>query len=132
MRALLAALTLLLGLVAVADQAAAAAHLAAGRTATASSFTDLYRAANVTDGDQATYWESENGRFPQWVQVDLGGAAALTGLTLKLPDGWPARTQTITVQGSADGTTFTTLKAQATYHFAPSATVTLSGTARYV
>src|SRR5690606_26080657 len=61
MRALLAALTLLLGLLAAPIPAAAAeTDLAAGKTATASSFTDVYRAANVTDGDTATYWESAN------------------------------------------------------------------------
>ncbi|MEV4833510.1 discoidin domain-containing protein [Nonomuraea sp. NPDC049486] len=132
MRALLAALTLVLGLLIAPPPAAAATNLAAGKAATASGFTDVYRAANVTDGDQATYWESANGQFPQWVQVDLGAAATLTGLTLKLPAGWPSRTQTLTVQGSADGSGFTTLKPSATYGFAPSATITLSGSARYV
>lgn len=133
MRALLAALTLLLGLLAAPIPAAAAeTDLAAGKTATASSFTDVYRAANVTDGDTATYWESANGSFPQWIQVDLGATATLTGLTLRLPDGWPTRTQTITVQGSTDGTGFSTLVAPAPYGFTPAATVALSGEARYV
>ncbi|WP_336212375.1 discoidin domain-containing protein [Nonomuraea sp. LPB2021202275-12-8] len=130
MRALLAALTLVIGLLAV--PAAADTNLAAGKTATASGHSDVYRAANVTDGNQATYWESANNAFPQWVQVDLGSTATVNGLTLKLPTGWPSRTQTLTVQGSANGTSFTTIKPSATYTFAPAATVAVSASTRYV
>ncbi|MGP3933520.1 discoidin domain-containing protein [Nonomuraea sp. KM88] len=126
MRALIAALTLLTGLLAAPAHAAADTDLAAGKTATASSHADVYRAANATDGDQATYWESANHAFPQWIQVDLGAAADISRLVLKLPAGWPRRTQTLTVQGSADGTTFTTLAGSATYTFEPTATITLT------
>ncbi|AQZ66308.1 putative secreted protein [[Actinomadura] parvosata subsp. kistnae] len=137
MRALLAALTLLIGSLAVpaaAAQAAADVNLAAGKTATASSFTDVYRPANLTDGNQATYWESANNAFPQWAQVDLGAAASLSKVVLKLPNGWPGRTETLTVQGSTNGSSFTTLAASATYTISPAATVTLPAgtTARYV
>ncbi|MCF6476967.1 discoidin domain-containing protein, partial [Nonomuraea sp. MG754425] len=114
MRALLAALTLLIGILAAPTtpaHAAADTNLAAGRPATASSTTDVYRAANVTDGNQATYWESANNAFPQWIQVDLGPAATVNKVVLKLPTGWPSRTQTLTVQAGTDGTTFTTLAA---------------------
>jgi len=31
-----------------------------------------YVAANLTDTDASSYWESANGSFPQWAQVDLG------------------------------------------------------------
>ncbi|WP_241564724.1 discoidin domain-containing protein [Nonomuraea polychroma] len=114
-------------------QAAADTNLAAGKTATASSHTDVYPAANVTDGNQATYWESANNAFPQWVQVDLGTAASVNRLVLKLPSGWPSRTQTLTVQGSTNGSSFTTIAASATYTFNPAATVTVTGTTtRYV
>lgn len=127
-----AALVAPLGLALVAQGAAAApVNLAAGRPATASSTTDVYGAGNVTDGNQATYWESTNNQLPQWVQVDLGAAATVTDLALKLPtSGWGARTQTITVQGSTTGSTFTTLKAQAAYTFAPASgnTVTVDVT----
>ncbi|MDF2712955.1 MAG: glycosyl hydrolase, partial [Nonomuraea muscovyensis] len=147
MRAVLAALALLLGLLvspsapanattdATSDATTAdtTTDLAAGKTATAGSFTDVYRAANVTDGDQATYWESANNAFPQWVQVDLGARATVNRLVLTLPTGWQSRTQTLSVQGSADGTAFTTLVPAATHTFAPSATLTLSpASARYV
>ncbi|MGW0477984.1 discoidin domain-containing protein [Nonomuraea sp. NPDC003214] len=135
MRALLAALALVIGILAAPASpahAAADVNLAAGRPATASSHTQTYAAAHVTDGNQATYWESANNAFPQWVQVDLGATATVNSLTLKLPSGWPSRTQTLTVQGSANGSTFTTIKAQAAYAFAPTATVPVSASTRYV
>ncbi|MFI6632732.1 discoidin domain-containing protein, partial [Nonomuraea fuscirosea] len=73
MRALLAALALLAGvLITPPAHAAADTNLAAGKNATASTVHDVYRAANVTDADQATYWESTSNAFPQWVQIDLG------------------------------------------------------------
>ncbi|MEU8142630.1 discoidin domain-containing protein [Nonomuraea sp. NPDC048901] len=132
MRAVLAALALVIGVLA-APAWAADTNLSAGKTATASSFTDVYPAPNVTDGNQATYWESANNAFPQWVQVDLGSAATVNQLTLKLPSGWPSRTQTLTVLGSANGTSFSTIKDAATYTFNPTATIPVSASAtRYV
>ncbi|MEV5891417.1 galactose-binding domain-containing protein, partial [Nonomuraea fuscirosea] len=117
MRALLAALALLAGVLIAPPPAHAAAdtNLAAGKNATASSFHDVYRAANVTDGNQATYWESTGNAFPQWVQIDLGTTHTVNRIVLKLPTGWPSRTQTLTVQGSTNGTAFTTLAASATH-----------------
>ncbi|MEV4172264.1 discoidin domain-containing protein [Nonomuraea sp. NPDC049709] len=129
MRALLAALTLLIAiLVAPPAPAAADTNLAAGKTATASSTNDVYAAANVTDGNQATYWESANNAFPQWIQVDLGTTASVTKLVLKLPTGWPSRTQTLTVQGSTTGTGFSTIAPAATHTFNPTATITFAAT----
>ncbi|WP_345397333.1 discoidin domain-containing protein [Nonomuraea salmonea] len=117
-----------------AAQAASESNLAAGRPATASSHTDVYRPANVTDGDQATYWESAGNAFPQWIQVDLGATAALSRLVLKLPGGWPNRTQTLAVQTGTNGTTFTTVVPQTTYAVNPATTITLPAgtTARHV
>jgi hypothetical protein len=134
MRALLAALALLIGFLAAPPaHAAADTNLAAGKAATASSFADVYRAANVTDGNQATYWESANNAFPQWIQVDLGAAASVTRVVLKLPAGWPGRTQTLSVQGSTNGSSFTTIAAPATHTISPAATITFAATTtRYV
>jgi len=106
-------------------------NLAAGKTTTQSSSTAGYPSANVTDGDQSSYWESANNALPQWVQVDLGSAQAASRVVLQLPASWGARTQTLTLTGSTDGTTFSTLKASATYTFDPatSNTATLTFTA---
>ncbi|GAA0794312.1 discoidin domain-containing protein [Spirilliplanes yamanashiensis] len=113
--------------------AAAGPNLAAGRPAAASSHNDVYVAGNVTDGNQNTYWESANNAFPQWVQVDLGAAAPVNEVTLRLPASWGARTQTLTVTGSADGAQFSTLAASAGRQFAPSVTIAFAAaTVRYV
>ncbi|MFI8083704.1 discoidin domain-containing protein [Kitasatospora sp. NPDC086009] len=99
--------------------AAGGPDLAAGRPAAASSSIAGRPVTAVNDGDAATYWESANGALPQWVQVDLGAAAAVDEVVLKLPASWESRTETLAVQGSADGTGFTTLVGSAGYAFAP-------------
>ncbi|WP_327287171.1 discoidin domain-containing protein [Streptomyces sp. NBC_01198] len=114
-----------------------ATDLAAGRPAGESSHTQTYSASNVTDADRSSYWESANNAFPQWVQVDLGSAQSVSRVVLRLPAGWGARTQTVSLQGSTDGSAFGTLKASATYTFDPAAdntvTVTFPATTeRYV
>ncbi|MFD9508647.1 carbohydrate-binding protein [Streptomyces mirabilis] len=103
-------------------------NLAAGKPTSESSHTDVYSSSNVTDGNQGSYWESANNTFPQWVQVDLGSARSASRVVLQLPPTWGARTQTLTLGGSTDGTTFTTLKSSAAHTFDPSTrnTVTLT------
>jgi len=103
-------------------------NLAAGKPVSASSQNGPYTAANVVDADPGSYWESASGAFPQWFQVDLGTAAALTRVVLRLPTGWGSRTQTLSVQGSTDGSGFATLAASAGRVFDPAAgnTVTIT------
>ncbi|MCL2555360.1 MAG: choice-of-anchor D domain-containing protein, partial [Actinomycetia bacterium] len=115
-------------------------NIAAGKTASASSSNGTYTPANLTDADASTYWESANGAFPQWAQVDLGQSYGIGKVVLKLPPAtaWAARQETLSVQGSTDGSSFSTLVASAAYTFDPNAnnnTVTItfaSATARYV
>lgn len=135
-----AALSLLLATPAVAASAAPATPIAAAQAAsatyTASSQLGEYPAANVGDGNQATYWESANNQFPQWIQADLGTTSAIARLVLKLPSNWEARTETFNVQGSTTGTGFSDLKASAGYRFDPATgntvTVDVTGNTRYV
>ncbi|MEU9212760.1 choice-of-anchor D domain-containing protein [Streptomyces sp. NPDC048415] len=103
-------------------------NLAAGTPTTESSHADVYASANVTDGNQGTYWESANNALPQWVQVDLGSAQSAGRVVLQLPAGWGARDQTLSLSGSTDGSSFTTVKSSATYTFDPTTnnTVTLT------
>ncbi|MDT7805498.1 MAG: hypothetical protein QOI78_8931 [Actinomycetota bacterium] len=119
-----------------AVQAVQPAAQAASATYTASSQLGEYPASNVGDGNQATYWESVNNQLPQWVQADLGATTNLAQLVLKLPTGWEARTETITVQGSTNGTSFTDLVASAGYRFDPATantvTINLTASTRYV
>ncbi|MGV9454604.1 CARDB domain-containing protein [Streptomyces sp. NPDC003635] len=112
-------------------------NLALGRAATAGGAHGGYPATNVTDGSQQSYWEGPVGSFPQWVQVDLGAQVHLDRVALKLPTGWEQRSQSLSVLGSANGDSFTTLAAAQARTFAPSQanTVTIdlpSATARYV
>ncbi|MEU5931866.1 discoidin domain-containing protein [Micromonospora sp. NPDC047187] len=126
-----------------ADPSAAAARVAmlAGLSATmtASSHNQNYVAGNANDGNASTYWESANNAFPQWIQADLGATVSVDRVVLKLPPAsdWQTRTQTLSVSGSTNGSSFTTLKASAGYTFNPSSgnTATVSFTAastRYV
>ena len=120
--------------------AAQGTNLALGKTVSVSSTNSGYPASNLNDNNQASYWESTNGStvFPQWAQIDLGAATQINEVVLQLPAGWGARTQTLSIQGSTDNSTFSTIVASATYTFDPSAnnnTVTINfGTAntRYV
>ncbi|WEH38233.1 CARDB domain-containing protein [Streptomyces sp. AM 2-1-1] len=118
---------------AAATASARSGDLALGRPVAASGSLGAYPASNVTDGNQQTYWESP-GTFPQWVQVDLGASTGVDQVVLKLPNTWEARTQTLAVQGSTDGSGFSTLSASAARLFAPSAgnVVTLGFTATQV
>ncbi|MET7424545.1 discoidin domain-containing protein [Dactylosporangium sp. NPDC005555] len=85
--------------------------LAQGRATSESSHTEAYGSGRITDGDPMTYWESRNNTLPQWVQVDLGTPVPVRRIVLRLPpsSAWPARTQTVTVLGSLDGTGFSTI-----------------------
>ena len=112
---------------------AAGPDLAAGKPFSASGHSDVYAAGNAGDGNANTYWESPNNAFPQWLQVDLGAPVSVNQAVLKLPPAaaWQTRTQTLTVQGSTTGSSFTTLRASAGYTFNPASgnTVTIDFTA---
>ncbi|MFJ3444424.1 discoidin domain-containing protein [Streptomyces sp. NPDC086081] len=96
-------------------------NLAKGRPATATGSQDVYTPAKAVDGDAHTYWESANHAFPQALTVDLGSREAVRRLVLKLPpqSAWQARTQTLSVQGSADGSAWSTVVAAKDYRFDP-------------
>ncbi len=108
-----------------------------GHPVTASSAIGEYPVGNANDGNPATYWESANNAFPQWIQVDLGASVATNRVVVTLPSSWPARTQTMTVRRSTDGTNFTDLVTSTGYQFAPATgnavTITFAeSTARYL
>ncbi|WP_449480336.1 CARDB domain-containing protein [Streptomyces avidinii] len=109
-----------LGLLPATHAAAAGGpNIALGKTVTASGSLGGYGAGGVTDGNQGSYWESPSGAFPQWIQVDLGSSVSVDQVVLKLPASWETRTETLTVQGSTDGSTFSTLSASAGRVFGP-------------
>jgi hypothetical protein len=95
-----------------------------------SSHTQVYGSGNAVDGDPNTYWESANNAFPQWIQVDLGSTRTVKRAVLTLPPStaWGARTQTLTVSGSTDGSSFGTLLGSAGYTFDPATGNTATAT----
>ncbi|WP_371604575.1 discoidin domain-containing protein [Streptomyces sp. NBC_01220] len=116
---------------AAASAAVQVPDLALGKPVTTSGAHGAYPASNVADGSQQTYWES-TGTLPQWVRIDLGSRFDIDQVVLKLPATWEARTQTIGIQGSTDGSTFSTLSASAAREFSPAAgnTVTVGFAAK--
>ncbi|NEB75927.1 xylosidase [Streptomyces sp. SID14478] len=105
-------------------------NLALDRPTTESSHTQGYGSQNTVDGNANTYWESANSAFPQWLQVDLGTATGVGRVVLTLPPAtaWATRTQTVAVQGSTDGSSFSSLRGATACTFDPATgnTATLS------
>jgi alpha-glucosidase (family GH31 glycosyl hydrolase) len=105
-------------------------NLALNQPATASGSTSGYAPANAVDGNTGSYWESTDNAFPQWFQVDLGSAQTVGRIVLDLPPStsWGTRTQTLSIQGSTDGSTYSTIVGSAGYTFNPATgnTVTIT------
>ncbi|MEY9890223.1 hypothetical protein ABIA31_003881 [Catenulispora sp. MAP5-51] len=105
-------------------------NLALNKPTTASGTTQNYGPGNAVDGNTSSYWESTDNSFPQWIQVDLGASASVGRIVMDLPpsSAWGTRTQTIQIQGSTDGTNYTTLQPSQGYTFNPSTGNTASVT----
>ena len=104
-------------------------NLALTATLTASSALPGFPASNANDGNNGSYWESQDGSaWPQTLTADLGAVQPAGQVVLTLPPNWGARTQTIAVLGSTDGSTYTTLLPSTSYTFDPSTqdTVTIN------
>ena len=103
-------------------------NLARNKPVTASSYTQTYVPANAVDGNTSSYWESVNGSWPATYTVNLGSSTTLGNLVLDLPpsSAWQTRTQTLSVLGSTNNSTWTTLVGSATYTWNPSTGNTVS------
>ncbi|HEV2633520.1 MAG TPA: discoidin domain-containing protein [Actinocrinis sp.] len=101
-------------------------NLALAKTVTASSATSGFPATNAVDGNTGTYWEGTDGSWPTTLSVNLGASATLGNVVVDLPSGWGTRTQTLSVLGSANGSTWTTLVSSATYTWNPGTGDTVS------
>ncbi|WP_410571536.1 discoidin domain-containing protein [Amycolatopsis sp. cmx-4-61] len=103
-------------------------NLARGKAITASGSQGGFPPSNANDGDANSYWESANNAFPQTLTVDLGAAASINKVTLKLPpsSAWGTRTQTVTISASPDGGSYTTLVGSRGYTFDPASGNTAS------
>ncbi|MGC4891711.1 discoidin domain-containing protein [Micromonospora sp. DT227] len=102
--------------------------LSQGRPVTASSTQSAaFPASAAVDGDSGTRWSSA-AADPQWLSVDLGAAATVSQVVLA----WEAAYATAyQVQVSADGATWTTLRA-VTGGDGGVDTLAVAGTGRYV
>ncbi|HEY3869255.1 MAG TPA: choice-of-anchor D domain-containing protein [Actinocrinis sp.] len=104
-------------------------NLALGKSISASSVQQNYVAANANDGNTSTYWEGSNGTWPTTLTVNLGAADPLSSVVLDLPpsSAWQTRTQTLSVLGSTNGSSYATLVGSATYTWNPASgnTVTI-------
>ncbi|HWD76241.1 MAG TPA: discoidin domain-containing protein, partial [Solirubrobacteraceae bacterium] len=97
-------------------------NLALNAPVSASSYTQSYVPGNAVDGNTSSYWESTDGAWPSTITVNTRSVQALGFVTIDLPPStaWSTRTQTLSVLGSANGSTFTTLVGSATYTWNPS------------
>jgi hypothetical protein len=93
--------------------------LALNQPVTASGYTQTYVPSNAVDGNADTYWESTDSDFPQWFELNMQYPVSIDEITIALPplSSWPSRTQTIEIQGSTDGSTWTTIEPSTVYSF---------------
>ncbi|HXL95538.1 MAG TPA: discoidin domain-containing protein, partial [Streptosporangiaceae bacterium] len=106
-------------------------NLALNQPITASSDASGYPATNANDGNSSSYWESLDGAaYPQTLTVNLGSVQSIGSITLDLPPAtdWSTRTETLSVLGSTNGSSFSQIVGSAGYTFNPSTgnTVTIS------
>jgi hypothetical protein len=75
--------------------------------------------SNAVDGNVDTYWESTDSDFPQWFELNMQDPVSIGQITIALPplSSWPSRTQTIEIQASTDGSTWTTIEPSTVYSF---------------
>ena len=81
-------------------------NLALNGTANASSYLPTFGAGNAIDGNVATYWENAPNDIHPWIQIDLGAAYSVTEVAALWLNG---NTKTFHLDGSTDGTVWTTL-----------------------
>jgi hypothetical protein len=100
---------------AIAPYATAPKNLAQGGTVSVSSATQGFPGPNANDNDLSTYWQAATPAAD--LTLHLSQAAPVNRVILGLPQGWGTRNQTIEVDGSANGTSWTTLAPAAAYTF---------------
>ena len=99
----------------IAPNAAAPNNLAQGGTVAPSSALQGYAGANANDNNVSTYWQAAAPTAA--LTLHLSQSESVDRVILELPQNWGTRNQTIEVDGSANGTTWTTLVPAAAYSF---------------
>jgi F5/8 type C domain len=95
------------------DGLSAVGDFAEGRPVTVSSILDGWDPNSLTDGNVNTFWEAKPDVFPASATIDIQDTVSIGRAVFQPPDNpaWGSRTETIEIQGSTDGTTFSTLQA---------------------
>ncbi len=95
------------------DGLSARGDFAEGRPVTVTSIIDGWNPNSLTDGNANTFWEGKPDVFPASATIDMQNTFSVGRAVFQLPDNpaWGSRTETIEIQGSTDGSTFTTLQA---------------------
>jgi hypothetical protein len=99
----------------IAPHATAPENLAQGGTITTGSAVQGYPSANANDNNLSTYWQAHQSAAD--LTLHLSQASNVDRVILELPQSWGTRNQTIEVDGSANGTTWTTLVPAAAHTF---------------
>ena len=99
----------------IAPYASPPDNLALAGSLTASNTQGGFPASNGNDNDLSTYWQAAEPTATLTLQ--LAQPSPVDRVLLELPESWPTREQTIEVDGSADGNTWTTLVPATTYTF---------------
>lgn len=99
----------------VAPIATARVNLALAGTVTAGATLAGFPAANANDSSLSTYWQAAGSTGT--LTLRLAQASPVDRILLELPQDWGTRNQTIAVEGSANGSTWTTLAPAASYQF---------------
>jgi hypothetical protein len=99
----------------IAPYATAIKNLAQGGTLATSSAAGGFPAANANDNSLSTYWQAADSTGT--LTLHLSTAATVNRAILELPENWGTRNQTIEVDGSANGTAYTTLSPATAYTF---------------
>jgi hypothetical protein len=99
----------------IAPYSSAPVNLALTGTVTANSTLSGFPASNAIDGNLNTYWQATASTAT--LTLHLAQAGPVARVVLELPQGWGTRSQTIVVDGSANGSTWTTLAPSAVYQF---------------
>ena len=90
-------------------------NLALAGTATASNTQAGFPASYANDNGGGSYWQAANSTAT--LTLHLAQSQPVDRVILGLPQSWGTRNQTIKVDGSANGTTWTTIVPSATYTF---------------
>lgn len=97
-------------------------NIALGKAIVANNVNQVYTANKANDGtpDGASYWEG-TGEYPDTLTVDLENPTKINTVRLVLNPLaiWSKRTQTVAINISVDGTTFTELVGSTQYTFDP-------------